>query len=51
MQGNAVQIIISAVGLFFGIIFILMGILGEYIGRVLAETRSRPRFINSEETA
>lgn len=32
----------------FGILFILLGILGEYIGRILVETRNRPRFIISD---
>ena len=33
----------------FGILFIILGIIGEYIGRILIETRSRPRFIISEK--
>jgi dolichol-phosphate mannosyltransferase len=36
------------VSLLFGILFILLGILGEYIARILEEVRSRPRFIVSE---
>jgi len=32
----------------FGILFILLGVLGEYIGRILLEVRGRPRFIISE---
>jgi len=36
------------VSLLFGILFILIGILGEYMARILEEVRSRPRFIISE---
>ena len=32
----------------FGILFIFLGILGEYIGRILLEVRDRPRFLVSE---
>jgi dolichol-phosphate mannosyltransferase len=38
----------SAVGilsLLFGVLFVLVGILGEYLGRVLVEVRGRPRFL------
>jgi len=34
----------------FGILFILVGILGEYIGRILVEVRGRPRYLVSELT-
>ena len=37
------------VSLLFGILFILIGILGEYIGRILIEARGRPRFLVEEE--
>jgi polyisoprenyl-phosphate glycosyltransferase len=36
--------------LLFGILFILIGIVGEYIARILEEVRGRPRFIVSERT-
>jgi len=42
----------SAVGiisLLFGILFILVGLLGEYIGRILIEVQNRPRFIIHKE--
>ncbi len=40
---------VGVVTLLFGILFILLGIVGEYIGRVLIETRGRPRFLISQE--
>ena len=42
----------SAVGilsLLFGILFILLGVVGEYIGQILVEVKSRPRFLITEE--
>ena len=33
---------------FFGTLFIFLGILGEYLGRILLEVRDRPRFLISE---
>jgi len=38
------------VSLLFGILFILIGITGEYIARVLEEVRGRPRFVISDRT-
>lgn len=35
--------------LFFGILFVMMGVLGEYLARVLEEVRARPRFVVGEE--
>jgi dolichol-phosphate mannosyltransferase len=34
----------------FGVLFIIIGFLGEYIGRILVQVRSRPLFIVSEQT-
>ena len=36
---------VSVVAFLFGILFILLGLIGEYIGQVLIEVRGRPRFI------
>jgi dolichol-phosphate mannosyltransferase len=36
---------ISVVSFLFGILFILLGIVCEYIGRILVEVRQRPRFL------
>jgi dolichol-phosphate mannosyltransferase len=33
----------------FGVLFLMLGIVGEYVGRVLTEVRRRPRFIVREE--
>ncbi len=39
---------VGVVSLLFGILFVLIGITGEYVGRILIEVRSRPRFLISE---
>lgn len=38
----------GVMSLLFGILFILIGILGEYIARIHEEVRSRPRFVISD---
>ena len=40
---------VGIVSLLFGILFILLGILGEYVGRIVTEVRGRPRFLINEE--
>ena len=41
---------VGMVSLMFGILFILLGIIGEYIGRILIEVRGRPRYLVSKKT-
>ena len=36
------------VSFFFGLQFVLMGIMGEYIGAILSETNRRPIYIVKE---
>ncbi len=36
---------ITVVTFMFGILFILVGLIGEYIGRILMEVRARPRYL------
>jgi dolichol-phosphate mannosyltransferase len=36
---------VSVVSLLFGILFILLGVLGEYLGQILLEVKRRPRFL------
>jgi polyisoprenyl-phosphate glycosyltransferase len=40
---------ITVMSFMFGILFILLGLVGEYLGRVLVEVRGRPRFIINEQ--
>jgi len=39
---------VSIVSFMFGILFILLGLIGEYIGRILIEVKARPRFLISD---
>lgn len=39
---------VAIVSFLFGILFILLGLIGEYIGQILIEVRNRPRFLVSE---
>lgn len=52
LDGGAVPGWASAVAimsLFFGLLFLFLALLAEYIGRILIEVRGRPRFIVSDE--
>jgi dolichol-phosphate mannosyltransferase len=40
---------VAVVSFLFGILFIMLGVLGEYIGRILLEVRGRPRFLVREQ--
>lgn len=35
-------------GLFFGLLFLMLGVVGEYVARIYDEVRARPRFIIKE---
>lgn len=39
---------VAVVSFLFGMLFIMLGVLGEYIGRILLEVRGRPRFLIRE---
>ena len=40
--------ILSIISFLFGILFMILGIMGEYIGRIMMEVRRRPRFLVQE---
>jgi len=40
---------VSILSFMFGVLFILLGLVGEYIGRITTEVRSRPRFVVCDE--
>lgn len=40
---------ITVMSFMFGVLFILLGLVGEYVGRVLMQVRGRPRFIINEQ--
>jgi dolichol-phosphate mannosyltransferase len=41
---------LAIISFLFSILFVLLGLLGEYLGRVLVEVRRRPRYLIAEST-
>jgi len=51
IEGHAVPGWASSVAIIsflFGLLFVFLGLLGEYVGRILIEVRQRPRYLISE---
>lgn len=51
IQGHAVPgwaSSIAIISILFCLLFVFLGVLGEYVGRILVEVRQRPRFLISE---
>ena len=48
MPIQAFQAIILLVLFFFGVIILLIGIIGEYLGRIFNETKHRPLYFVDE---
>ncbi len=40
---------VAIISFLFGVLFVFLAILGEYLGRIMEEVRGRPRFIVSEK--
>ena len=49
-KANSLWAVTCLVCLLLGILFICLGIIGEYIGKIYMETKQRPRYIISERT-
>lgn len=47
---NAIWAAASLLSVLFGLLFISVGIVGEYVGKTYMETKHRPRYIISERT-
>ncbi len=42
---------LSITSFLFGVLFVLLGIIGDYIGQILQEVKGRPRYLISELTS
>jgi len=40
--------VLGVISLLFAMLFLMLGVIGEYIGRILIEVRGRPRFVVAE---